>query len=123
MQPAWSPIVSSAKRGSGVSRNSSCALSSARRIDSERHAALAQAVTALAAKGETEALRLANEAIGQVRKLYTQSPPARRTRNRERACCFSISSGPIALLNQRWLDSSSDERHRAVAAIHLRRIV
>jgi N-acetylglucosamine kinase-like BadF-type ATPase len=48
----------------------------------ERQAALAQAVAALAAKGETEALRLANEAIGQVRKLYTQSPPARRTPNR-----------------------------------------
>jgi N-acetylglucosamine kinase-like BadF-type ATPase len=48
----------------------------------ERQAALAQAVAALAAKGETEALRLANEAIGQVRKVYTQSPRARRTPNR-----------------------------------------
>jgi N-acetylglucosamine kinase-like BadF-type ATPase len=48
----------------------------------ERQAALAQAVAALAAEGETEALRLANEAIGQVRKVYTQSPPARRAPNR-----------------------------------------
>jgi N-acetylglucosamine kinase-like BadF-type ATPase len=45
----------------------------------ERHAALAQAVMALAAKGETGALRIANEAIAQVRKVYARAPRAGRT--------------------------------------------
>jgi N-acetylglucosamine kinase-like BadF-type ATPase len=45
----------------------------------ERQAALAQAVMAIAAKGEKGALRMANDAIAQVRKIYALGP---RTRQR-----------------------------------------
>ncbi len=44
----------------------------------DRHAALAQAIMALAIKGETQALRIANEAIAQVRRAYTRAPRGRR---------------------------------------------
>jgi hypothetical protein len=44
---------------------------------SDRQAALANAVIAVAAHGEQEVLRVANDAIGRVRKLYAPSPGAR----------------------------------------------
>ena len=43
----------------------------------ERQAPLAQAIMALAARGERKALRIANEAIGQVRKVYRVTPRGR----------------------------------------------
>jgi N-acetylglucosamine kinase-like BadF-type ATPase len=48
----------------------------------ERQAALAQAVMAIAAKGEQGALRMANEAIAQVRKVYALAPRARERPSR-----------------------------------------
>jgi hypothetical protein len=49
---------------------------------SDRQAALANAVIAVAAHGEQEVLRVANGAIGRVRKLYASSPGAREETKR-----------------------------------------
>ena len=49
---------------------------------SDRQAALANAVIAVAAHGEQEVLRVANDAIGRVRKLYAPSPGAREETKR-----------------------------------------
>jgi N-acetylglucosamine kinase-like BadF-type ATPase len=49
----------------------------------ERQAALAKAVIAIAAKGEQGALRMANDAIAQVRKVYALAPRARQRPSRD----------------------------------------
>jgi creatinine amidohydrolase/Fe(II)-dependent formamide hydrolase-like protein len=44
----------------------------------QRQAVLAQAVMAIAAKGEKGALHVANDAIAQVRKVYALAPRSRQ---------------------------------------------